>query len=133
MVSLALCPASSRTSFSSVVCSAAVRRRLPIVGAICVLAFGFSNLCHSPFKTGCAQSLSFPFPLRSKEQSRSIHSIKMEASTNTVPSIVVYVTVPNKEAGHSLSLSLFLPPLSFAKSHCLRLCFCSFDHLTTMI
>lgn len=30
----------------------------------------------------------------------------MEASTNTVPSIVVYVTVPNKEAGKKLAESI---------------------------
>ncbi|KAH9617154.1 hypothetical protein KSS87_004901 [Heliosperma pusillum] len=37
---------------------------------------------------------------RSKDQSRSIYSTTMAAATsNTVPSIVVYVTVPNKEAG----------------------------------
>ncbi|PSS19590.1 Protein CutA like [Actinidia chinensis var. chinensis] len=30
----------------------------------------------------------------------------MEASSNTVPSIVVYVTVPNKEAGKKLAESL---------------------------
>ncbi|KAJ8445086.1 hypothetical protein Cgig2_029458 [Carnegiea gigantea] len=106
MVSPVLCSSSSRTSSSSVACSAAVRHRLPIVGAICVLAFGFSNLCNSPVKTGCSQSLSFPFLLRSKEHSRSIHSIKMEASSNTVPSIVVYVTVPNKEAGKKLAESI---------------------------
>lgn len=35
-------------------------------------------------------------------QSRSVHSVRMEASDKTVPSIVVYVTVPNKEAGECL-------------------------------
>lgn len=30
---------------------------------------------------------------------KTLREIKMEASGNTVPSIVVYVTVPNKEAG----------------------------------
>lgn len=32
---------------------------------------------------------------------KSVHSIRMEANQTTVPSIVVYVTVPNKEAGSS--------------------------------
>lgn len=43
------------------------------------------------------------FFLRSKfggqSPAKSVRTIKMASSSNTVPSIVVYVTVPNKEAG----------------------------------
>ena len=48
---------------------------------------------------------------RSKEQSRGIHATGMEAASSTVPSIVVYVTVPNKEAGFlQCPLLLLLSP-----------------------
>lgn len=30
---------------------------------------------------------------------KSVHTVRMEGSSKTVPSIVVYVTVPNKELG----------------------------------
>ncbi|KAJ4701425.1 Protein CutA chloroplastic [Melia azedarach] len=93
---------------SSIVSSPAIRRRLPLVGAFCMLSLGLTNLCptiSSSFKTGCAQS--FPL-LRSKfsNQANSVSTIKMEGSSNTVPSIVVYVTVPNKEAGKKLAESI---------------------------
>ncbi|KAL2480261.1 Protein CutA [Abeliophyllum distichum] len=92
---------------SSIVSSTVLRRRLPLVGAFCVLSLGLSNIC--PYlslssKTGCAQSLPFVPHLRS--QRRSSHNIKMETSNKTVPSIVVYVTVPNKEAGKKLAESI---------------------------
>ncbi|PKI37104.1 hypothetical protein CRG98_042503, partial [Punica granatum] len=51
--------ASSIVSSSSVISSATVRRRFPLVGAFCVLTFGLSNLSYSLLKTGCAQSLPF--------------------------------------------------------------------------
>ncbi|KAF8411388.1 hypothetical protein HHK36_003937 [Tetracentron sinense] len=72
-----------------------VRRRLPLVGAFCMLSLGLSS---SSFKTGCAQSLPFASFLRSRLGYQSIHSTRMEGNNSTVPSIVVYVTVPNKEA-----------------------------------
>ncbi|XP_021743640.1 protein CutA, chloroplastic-like [Chenopodium quinoa] len=102
-----LCSSTSRSSlssFSSVVRSSTARCRFPIVGAICVLTFGFSNF-YTPSKTCLAHSLSSSL-IRSKEQSRSFNSIKMAATSNTVPSIVVYVTVPNKEAGKKLAASI---------------------------
>nr|XP_004501621.1 protein CutA, chloroplastic isoform X1 [Cicer arietinum] len=77
--------------------SSTLRRRLPLVGAFCMLTLGFSNLCtplySSALKTGSKLGSRFSF--------KSSHSIRMEGNTNntTVPSIVVYVTVPNKEAG----------------------------------
>ncbi|RVW65313.1 Protein CutA, chloroplastic [Vitis vinifera] len=96
---------------SSIVSSSAVRRRLPLVGAFCMLSLGLSNLCpalSSSLKTGCAQSLPFGPFLRSKfgnqTPAKSVRSIRMEANQTTVPSIVVYVTVPNKEAGSSFQI-----------------------------
>ncbi|XP_044475384.1 protein CutA, chloroplastic [Mangifera indica] len=99
---------------SSIVSSYTVRRRLPLVGAICMLSLGISNLCpslsSSSFKTGTAQSLPFVPLLRSKigakTPSKSFNAIKMEGNSDTVPSIVVYVTVPNKEAGKKLAESI---------------------------
>ncbi|CAH2059543.1 unnamed protein product [Thlaspi arvense] len=83
--------------------SVSIRRRLPFVGAFCVLSLGFSTLSFSSssFRPGCAQSFSF-VPLLSKASS----SIRMEESSKTVPSIVVYVTVPNREAGKKLANSI---------------------------
>ncbi|XP_009778646.1 protein CutA, chloroplastic [Nicotiana sylvestris] len=95
--------------FSAIASSSVVRRRLPIVGAFCVLTFGLSNLSIQTFsKTGSAHSLPFPPFLRSKlRQSTSVsNSIRMEGSSKIVPSIVVYVTVPNKELGKKLAGSI---------------------------
>ncbi|KAK9271237.1 hypothetical protein L1049_026827 [Liquidambar formosana] len=101
---------------SSIVSSSAFRRRLPLVGAFCMLSLGLSNLCpslfsSSAFKTGCAQSL-----LRSnfgkQTPAKSVRSIRMAGSDNTVPSIVVYVTVPNKEAGKKLAESIVTEKLA---------------------
>ncbi|XVF64870.1 hypothetical protein PTKIN_Ptkin09bG0201400 [Pterospermum kingtungense] len=102
---------------SNLVSSTTIRRRLPLVGAFCVLSLGFSNLCpslssssSSYLKTGCAQSLSFAPLLRSKFSTQSpdktVRAVKMEGSSDTVPSIVVYVTVPNREAGRKLAESI---------------------------
>ncbi|KAF2569353.1 hypothetical protein F2Q68_00024522, partial [Brassica cretica] len=88
------------------------RRRIPFVGAFCVLSLGFSSLSSSfsssSYKPGCAQSLSFAPLLRSRFSSKasSSSSIRMEEGSNTVPSIVVYVTVPNREAGKKLANSI---------------------------
>ncbi|CAI9116182.1 OLC1v1017266C1 [Oldenlandia corymbosa var. corymbosa] len=96
---------------TSLASSQLLRRRLPFVGAFCVLSFGLSNF-YPPLsifsQSGFAHSLPFPPLLRSKVESRSVHStnIRMEASSKTVPSIVVYVTVPNKEAGKKLAESI---------------------------
>lgn len=51
----------------SIVSATTLRRRLPLVGAFCMLSFGLSNLClsySSSLKTGCAQSLPFAPLLR---------------------------------------------------------------------
>ncbi|XP_010540442.1 PREDICTED: protein CutA, chloroplastic [Tarenaya hassleriana] len=110
--------ASSATSkFSAVIVSfAGIRRRLPIVGAFCMLSLGFSTVSLSSssssasFKTGCAQSVSFAPLLRSrfssKASSSSVDAIRMAERSETVPSIVVYVTVPNREAGKKLANSI---------------------------
>ncbi|KAI4366544.1 hypothetical protein MLD38_022408 [Melastoma candidum] len=99
-----------------VLSSAAARRRIPVVGAaICVLTFGISNLFSYPavssslsaFRTGCAQSLPLLSVSRSKLGSRGVQSARMEGgSAAVVESIVVYVTVPNKEAGKKLAESI---------------------------
>ncbi|KAH0883144.1 hypothetical protein HID58_059240 [Brassica napus] len=91
--------------------SVLIRRRIPFVGAFCVLSLGFSSLSSSfsssSYKPGCAQSLSFAPLLRSRFSSKaSSSSIRMEEGSNTVPSIVVYVTVPNREAGKKLANSI---------------------------
>ncbi|KAK0575708.1 hypothetical protein LWI29_005509 [Acer saccharum] len=95
---------------SSIVSSAAIRRRLPIVGAFCMLSIGLTNLCPnltSSIKTTTAHSLSFSPLLKSKfSKQATSNTIKMEGSSNTVPTIVVYVTVPNKEAGKKLAESI---------------------------
>ncbi|CAL5415032.1 unnamed protein product [Camellia sinensis] len=102
------------TTVSAIVSSPTVRRRLPFVGAFCILSLGISNLCSpslslSSSNTPSAYALSLPLS-RSKFSSQtpanSNHSIKMEANNKTVPSIVVYVTVPNKEAGKKLAESI---------------------------
>ncbi|GAB2290745.1 hypothetical protein Dimus_025018 [Dionaea muscipula] len=86
---------------SSFVASPKLRRRLPLVGAICILSFGISNLFAS-LSSSSRTGGSFPL-LRS----RTVHSAtRMEAAGTTVPSIVVYVTVPNKEAGKKLAESI---------------------------
>ncbi|XP_073147064.1 protein CutA, chloroplastic [Henckelia pumila] len=98
--------------FSSIIPSIVVRRCLPLVGAFCVLSLGLSNFCSVSLfsKMGSAQSLPFVPLLRSKlgarSQSRKVHTFRMETNSTTVPSIVVYVTVPNKEAGKKLAESI---------------------------
>ncbi|KAJ9545359.1 hypothetical protein OSB04_025066 [Centaurea solstitialis] len=85
------------STLTSIVSTSAIRRRLPIVGAFCMLSLGLHNL-HSS-----SSHLSFnPLTrLRLGSKAQGFHSsgVRMEASNQTtVPSIVVYVTVPNKEA-----------------------------------
>uniref|UniRef100_A0A2P2IL39 Protein CutA, chloroplastic n=1 Tax=Rhizophora mucronata TaxID=61149 RepID=A0A2P2IL39_RHIMU len=91
--------------------SVIIRRRLPLVGAFCILSLGLSNLSpalSSTIKTGCAQSLPFLplFKSRFSSSQAQASPAKMEANSNTVPSIVVYVTVPNREAGNKLAHSI---------------------------
>ncbi|XP_024450334.1 protein CutA, chloroplastic isoform X2 [Populus trichocarpa] len=101
---------------ASILPSTTIRRRLPLVGAFCMISLGLSNLCptnlsSSSLKTGSAQSLPFIPLLRSKFGSSQAAAtqatnIRMEGNSDTVPSIVVYVTVPNREAGKKLANSI---------------------------
>ncbi|XP_039126724.1 protein CutA 1, chloroplastic isoform X3 [Dioscorea cayenensis subsp. rotundata] len=70
--------------------TALLRRRAPLVGALWVLSLG-------TFTT---------FACRTGSKGRTLHSTAMASASTTVPSIVVYVTVPNKEAGKKLSESI---------------------------
>ncbi|XP_058088030.1 protein CutA, chloroplastic isoform X3 [Magnolia sinica] len=105
-----------RAAFSQ---SSSLQFRFPLVRAFCVLSVGLTNLSPSStsiIKTGCAQSHPLlPF-LRSKFNSQSsakaIQSTRMEGNASTVPSIVVYVTVPNKEAGKKLAGSIIKEKLA---------------------
>ncbi|XP_054789139.1 protein CutA, chloroplastic-like isoform X1 [Prosopis cineraria] len=86
-------------------------RRLPLLGAFCIFSFGISSPLHSSAsKTGCAQSLPiFPFlqlRFRGHSAATSVGTKAMEEKTATVPSIVVYVTVPSKDAGKKLAESI---------------------------
>ncbi|KAF5185968.1 Divalent-cation tolerance protein cuta [Thalictrum thalictroides] len=97
----------ARCSSSLIASPAFLRRRLPLVGAFCMLTLGLTNLN----SLGCALSLPFNPFLRSKFSrqitNKGIHSCAMESSSNTVvPSIVVYVTVPNTESGKKLAASI---------------------------
>ncbi|XP_061372046.1 protein CutA, chloroplastic isoform X3 [Gastrolobium bilobum] len=100
---------------SSFLPSSTLRRRLPLVGAFCVLSLGFSNfyapLYSSAFKTGCVQSL-LRYSLQSRAKSSSFIRMEGSNSNTTVPSIVVYVTVPNKEAGKKLAESIVTEKLA---------------------
>ncbi|CAN1340831.1 Protein CutA, chloroplastic [Linum perenne] len=91
---MAAATAVSSSLRSSLLSSSLIRRRLPLVGAFCMLSFGLSNLS-SPV-------------LRSKFSTEAkSSSVRMEGGrNNTVPSIVVYVTVPSREAGKKLANSI---------------------------
>ncbi|KAK9112881.1 hypothetical protein Scep_020400 [Stephania cephalantha] len=102
---------------SSIVSSASttLRRRLPLVGALCVLSLGFPNLApslSSSIKTGCAQSLIRLRFARQSSNQRVQWFSRMADSESSVPSIVVYVTVPNKEAGLKLATSIIKEKLA---------------------
>ncbi|KAJ1424802.1 Nitrogen regulatory PII-like, alpha/beta [Sesbania bispinosa] len=88
----------------SFVTSSTVRRRLPLVGAFCMLTLGLSNL-YTPLYSSALKTGS---KFGSKSFAKTRHFIRMEGNTNntTVPSIVVYVTVSNKEAGKKLAESI---------------------------
>ncbi|XP_060963381.1 protein CutA, chloroplastic-like [Cannabis sativa] len=112
MASTLCCRARASPIFST---SSTIRRRLPLIGAFCMLSFGFCNFSPSfsssfSVKTGCAQSLPFAPLLKSKfstqAPAKTSSSIRMESGSDTVPSIVVYVTVPNKEEGKKLAESI---------------------------
>ncbi|XP_072982349.1 protein CutA 1, chloroplastic [Typha latifolia] len=89
-------------------------RRSHLVGALCVLSLG--TLTALACKTGCSQShprLSFlGSRFVNRASAKGLHSAGMEAASTTVPSIVVYVTVPNREAGKKLSESIITERLA---------------------
>ncbi|GAU23695.1 hypothetical protein TSUD_304700 [Trifolium subterraneum] len=94
----------SSTTSRFFISTSTLRRRLPLVGAFCMLTIGISNL-YSPLYSSALKTGS---KLSSRFSTKSSNFIRMEGNTNntTVPSIVVYVTVPNKEAGKKLSESI---------------------------
>ncbi|PKA59500.1 Protein CutA, chloroplastic [Apostasia shenzhenica] len=100
----ALAPTPSR---AAAVAAPYHRRRVHLVRALWVLSLG--ALTALAYRTGCAQSqrrlslLRPKFP--QKPSALALHSTGMAASS-TVPSIVVYVTVPNREAGKKLAESI---------------------------
>ncbi|KAF9600778.1 hypothetical protein IFM89_012386 [Coptis chinensis] len=98
MASALCCKATSIISPSS--SSSTFRRRLPLVGAFCILSLGLTNLTPS-LSSSSSRFLSFT-PFLRHPTNRSVHSSAMEGGS----SIVVYVTVPNKEAGKKLAESI---------------------------
>ncbi|XP_028802124.1 protein CutA, chloroplastic-like [Neltuma alba] len=111
MASTLLSPTLATSTKASVVFASSLHRRLPLVGAFCIFSLGIcSPLYSSASKTGIAQSLPI-FPLLQSKFRRhfaatSVGTEAMEDKSATVPSIVVYVTVPNKEAGRKLAESI---------------------------
>ncbi|XP_040377849.1 protein CutA 1, chloroplastic-like [Oryza brachyantha] len=84
-------------------------RRPSLSGALLFLSIGaFSAAVACRSRTGCAFShRRFPFL-----GVRGLSSARMESASTTVPSIVVYVTVPNREAGKKLSQSIISEKLA---------------------
>ncbi|CAL4912974.1 unnamed protein product [Urochloa decumbens] len=79
-------------------------RRAPLAGALLFCSIGAAVAC----RTGCSFShRRLPFL-----GSRGLSSARMESASTTVPSIVVYVTVPNREAGKKLSQSIISEKLA---------------------
>ncbi|GJN30510.1 hypothetical protein PR202_gb18822 [Eleusine coracana subsp. coracana] len=79
-------------------------RRAPLAGALVFLSIGAAVAC----RTGCAFShCRLPFL-----GARGLSSARMDSASTTVPSIVVYVTVPNREAGKKLSQSIISEKLA---------------------
>ncbi|KAK3038350.1 hypothetical protein RJ639_031446 [Escallonia herrerae] len=124
-------------TLTSIVSVKSLRRRLPLVGAFCVISLGLSNL-NPPLslssKPCSAQSLPFSAFSRSKFSSQTaakgILTVRMEAasSNKTVPSIVVYVTVPNKEAGKKLAESIVKEKLAACVNRVPGTCPCYCTH-----
>uniref|UniRef100_A0A0D9VQH1 Uncharacterized protein n=1 Tax=Leersia perrieri TaxID=77586 RepID=A0A0D9VQH1_9ORYZ len=83
------------------------RRSSSLTGAILFLSIGAVSAAVA-CRTGCAFShRRFPFL-----GVRGVSSARMESASTTVPSIVVYVTVPNREAGKKLSQSIISEKLA---------------------
>uniref|UniRef100_A0A0E0K9U0 Uncharacterized protein n=1 Tax=Oryza punctata TaxID=4537 RepID=A0A0E0K9U0_ORYPU len=82
-------------------------RHSSLNGAILFLSIGAASTAVA-CRTGCAFShRRFPFL-----GVRGLSSAWMESASTTMPSIVVYVTVPNREAGKKLSQSIISEKLA---------------------
>ncbi|TVU48142.1 hypothetical protein EJB05_07768 [Eragrostis curvula] len=82
-------------------------RRTPLAGALVFLSIGAVSTAVA-CRTGCAFShRRLPFL-----GARGLSSSRMDSASTTVPSIVVYVTVPNREAGKKLSQSIISEKLA---------------------
>ncbi|KAI4337621.1 hypothetical protein L6164_016011 [Bauhinia variegata] len=112
-----LCPSHSRPRSSSTLVSASkLRRRLSLVGAFFMLSLGLSILCPAFYSSALKTRFAQAFPLilskfSSQRPAKSIRFIRMDGN-DTVPSIVVYVTVPSKEAGKKLAESIIKEKLA---------------------
>ncbi|KAJ8762444.1 hypothetical protein K2173_007883 [Erythroxylum novogranatense] len=104
-LALRLCSRPSLASLSS----STIRRRVPLIGAFCLLSVGLSSLSSSSHTTGSSLSLRL-FKKRQYNTQAGAEAVRMEG--NTVPSIVVYVTVPNREAGKKLADSIIKEKLA---------------------
>ncbi|KAL6645244.1 hypothetical protein ACP70R_016852 [Stipagrostis hirtigluma subsp. patula] len=84
-------------------------RRAPLAGALLFLSIGAVSAAVAG-RTGCVFShRCLPFLGRA---ARGLSSARMESASTTAPSIVVYVTVPNREAGKKLSQSIISEKLA---------------------
>ncbi|CAN6296225.1 unnamed protein product [Urochloa humidicola] len=82
-------------------------RRAPLAGALLFFSIGAVSAA-AVCRTGCSFShRRLPFL-----GARGLSSAGMESASTTVPSIVVYVTVPNREAGKKLSESIISEKLA---------------------
>ncbi|CAD6209917.1 unnamed protein product [Miscanthus lutarioriparius] len=82
-------------------------RRSPLAGALLFFSIGAVSAAVA-CRTGCSIShRRLPFL-----GVRGLSSTRMESASTTVPSIVVYVTVPNREAGKKLSHSIISEKLA---------------------
>ncbi|PUZ42482.1 hypothetical protein GQ55_9G586100 [Panicum hallii var. hallii] len=83
-------------------------RRAPLAGALLFFSIGAVGAAAVACRTGCSFShRRLPFL-----GARGLSSARMESASTTVPSIVVYVTVPNREAGKKLSQSIISEKLA---------------------
>ncbi|KAL6867708.1 hypothetical protein ACP4OV_015732 [Aristida adscensionis] len=82
-------------------------RRAPLAGALLFLSVGAVGAAVA-WRTGCVLSRRrLPFL-----GARGLSSAGMDSASTTVPSIVVYVTAPNREAGKKLSQSIISEKLA---------------------
>ncbi|KAI3685770.1 hypothetical protein L6452_35028 [Arctium lappa] len=92
-------------TLASITSSPAVRRRLTLLGALCMLTSLLPIVYPSLFTSSINAQSQLRYSLY--PQISRVGSIRMEAANDKiVPSIVVYVTVPNKDAGKKLAGSI---------------------------